>query len=156
MHHFVAPAARRTATGHFQMPVITEFASPSFGLPDALSPSGVEPMSPQTTTRHSYTVEVSGWDAQERFFVEKTELEWDEQAGKRIRMRTPIERGTVLFIRLFDAAALDSLPVAYEAREIRRHDTSSFYEVSLVQRQPQRGRSAAPAPRGEGEDSIEV
>lgn len=113
-------------------------------------------MSPQTTTTHSYTIEVSGWDAQERFFVEKTELEWDEQAGKRIRMRTPIERGTVLFIRLFDAGALDALPVAYEAREIRRQETSSFYEVSLVQIEPQRGRPAASTTRGEGEDSIEV
>lgn len=100
-------------------------------------------MSPQNTTSHSYIVEVSGWDAQERFFVEKTELEWDEQAGKRIRIRTPIERGSVLFIRLFDAGALDALPVTYEARDIRRQETSSLYEVSLVQMQPQRGRPPA-------------
>jgi hypothetical protein len=113
-------------------------------------------MSPQTTTTHSYPIEVSGWDAQERFFVEKTELEWDEQAGKRIRMRTPIERGTLLFIRLFDADALDALPVTYEAGDIRRDDASSFYEVTLVQMQPQRGRPAASATREEGEEANEI
>lgn len=112
-------------------------------------------MLPQKPTARSYPVEVSGWDAQQRFFVEKTELEWDEQAGKRLRMRTPIVRGTLLFIRLFDAGALDALPVAYEAQHIRRQETSPFYEVSLVPVEPQRGRPAAGTPRGGSEDSIE-
>ena len=32
----------------------------------------------------SYSVEVSGWDNNEDFFVEKTELHWSEQSGKHI------------------------------------------------------------------------
>jgi hypothetical protein len=32
----------------------------------------------------AYAVEVSGWDNNEDFFVEKTELHWSEQSGKHI------------------------------------------------------------------------
>lgn len=34
----------------------------------------------------SYRVEVSGWDISQSFFVEKPELEWNEENGKQITL----------------------------------------------------------------------
>jgi hypothetical protein len=39
-------------------------------------------MNTQPTTPVSYCVEMSGWDVNENFFVEKTELEWTEEEKK--------------------------------------------------------------------------
>jgi hypothetical protein len=33
---------------------------------------------------NSYRLEVSGWDAKENFFVEKTSLDWREHEGKTV------------------------------------------------------------------------
>jgi hypothetical protein len=104
-------------------------------------------MSPHDLSTYCYTVEVSGWDPQERFFVENTDLEWHEPAGKRIRLRTHIERGSILFVRLFGPESLDVLPVAYEAQQIQRAENSMYYEVVIAQVQPIRSRSAV---RGAG------
>ena len=40
-----------------------------------------------------YCVEVSGWDVSEGFFVEKCELEWNEQSGKCVAMRRTLPEG---------------------------------------------------------------
>jgi hypothetical protein len=56
----------------------------------------------------TYRIEVSGWDSSEAFFVEKTDLIWTEEAGKRIR--------TTLFVRLLQPISPNrSMPVPYEA-----------------------------------------
>ena len=34
-----------------------------------------------------YQLEVSGWDRHETFFVDNSELSWDEKAGKRVGLR---------------------------------------------------------------------
>jgi hypothetical protein len=64
----------------------------------------------------AYPVEVSGWDLEENFFVEKTELLWSEPAGKHIRLRRDIPQGTLIFLRLLDPFGLQRpSPVAYRA-----------------------------------------
>jgi hypothetical protein len=64
----------------------------------------------------SYRVEVSGWDSAHNFFVEKSELEWNEDSGKQLNLRRAVRDCSLLFIRLIHSSAAErSQPVAYEA-----------------------------------------
>ena len=40
----------------------------------------------------TYRVEVSGWDTSQSFFVEKPELEWNEENGKQITLSRATEK----------------------------------------------------------------
>ena len=67
---------------------------------------------PVTTT---YRVEVSGWDKNQSFFVEKSELEWSEDSGKQLSLTRAIPDGAIVFLRLIASMSVDrSDPVAYE------------------------------------------
>ncbi len=39
-----------------------------------------------------YEAEVSGWDSAESFFVEKCDLEWNEDSGKQVALKSNVER----------------------------------------------------------------
>ena len=63
-----------------------------------------------------YRVEVSGWDQNQAFFVEKSELEWNEESGKRVALTSAVPDGAVIFLRLLPSRSVDrSHPVPYEA-----------------------------------------
>jgi hypothetical protein len=63
-----------------------------------------------------YSVEVSGWDVSESFFVETCELEWNEQSGKCVAMRRTLPEGAKVFVRLLQPLSTErSYPVVYEA-----------------------------------------
>jgi hypothetical protein len=63
-----------------------------------------------------YAVEVSGWDSKEHFFVERCELEWDEESSKQVALTRALGKSTRLLVRLLEEAESDrSLPVVYEA-----------------------------------------
>ena len=63
-----------------------------------------------------YSVEVSGWDVSDGFFVEKCELEWNEFAGKCVVLRRMLPEGAHVFVRLLQSLSTErSYPVAYEA-----------------------------------------
>ena len=62
-----------------------------------------------------YRVEVSGWDSSQTFFVEKSDLEWDEETGKNVVLNHSLREGAILFVRLLQPTAPDrSFPVPYE------------------------------------------
>ncbi len=64
----------------------------------------------------TYRVEVSGWDAKENFFVEKTTLEWKPEDKKSMLLRADIRPGCIVFVRLLQPlATATSFPIAYEA-----------------------------------------
>jgi hypothetical protein len=63
-----------------------------------------------------YAVEVSGWDRDQEFFVEKCELEWSEEAGKQVALKRNLRDNTILFVRLLESWEQDrSYPVVYRA-----------------------------------------
>ncbi len=67
---------------------------------------------------NGYRVEVSGWDAEERFFVEKSTLIWSEKTGKRVALQAVVQAGSVLFVRLTQPMGGGSgFPVPYRAGE---------------------------------------
>jgi hypothetical protein len=67
----------------------------------------------------SYRVEVSGWDASENFFVEKTTLVWRGEERKEISLNARVRPGCVLFVRLLQpTAVVNNIPIAYEAANV--------------------------------------
>lgn len=70
---------------------------------------------------NSYRVEVSGWDASEKFFVEKTALTWGSDEKKEIILRSSLDEGSVVFVRLLQPFAKSShFPIPYEAASVTR------------------------------------
>jgi hypothetical protein len=85
----------------------------------------------------NYRVEASGWDISEDFFVEKTILTWDPVHGKKITLRSQIDEGAIVFVRLsHPLEALNNFPIAYQAEKIGKPDGRGFCEVSLVRLHP--------------------
>jgi hypothetical protein len=63
-----------------------------------------------------YAVEVSGWDSTKNFFVEKCDLEWNEESGKQVTLQRTLNDNAVLLVRLMQPGETDrSHPVVYEA-----------------------------------------
>ena len=67
----------------------------------------------------TYSAEVSGWDRSNSFFVEKSELCWNEETGKQLVLSRQLRPGAMIFVRLLlPTDAEPSFPVAYEAQPI--------------------------------------
>jgi len=62
-------------------------------------------------------VEVSGWDEDEVFFVERSELGWDEYAGKHVTLSRMLSEGSIIFVRPIQPTALHRAnPIPYAAK----------------------------------------
>jgi hypothetical protein len=72
----------------------------------------------QSHTR-TYRVEVSGWDSSHIFFVDRSELSWNEENGKRITLTRALSPGTMIFVRLLQTTSADrSAAVPYQAEQL--------------------------------------
>lgn len=92
-----------------------------------------------------YRIEVSGWDENEVFFVEKADLEWSGDENKRVRLRHLLRDTAVIFVRLLQTSMQPHLcPVAYQVTgsslATRRHPSvpndSQAHEYNLIQLHP--------------------
>ena len=80
-----------------------------------------------TDSHAAYAVEVSGWDSNETFFVEKTELRWAEESAKLIHMTHAVASGALVFLRLLDPMSVDPVhPVPYMAERVAAGDGGHF------------------------------
>jgi hypothetical protein len=88
------------------------------------------------TSINSYRVEVSGWDATDAFFVEKTMLDWSGGEEKEISLRSPMREGAVAFVRLLQQSGkLDSFPIAYRAASVKTgEDGRALVQLARIQR----------------------
>jgi len=101
-------------------------------------------MSTQIMAPTSYRVETSGWDMDENFFVEKTDLEWTEEE-KTIHLKHSVREGTVVFVRLIGTDAQENnFPVAYQATAVAYQMQQRGYDVSLMQMLPRTHAGVAP------------
>lgn len=67
----------------------------------------------------TYTVEVSGWDHSHVFFVERSELTWNEETGRLLTLSRRLPHGAMIFVRLLQPADGErAFPVAYEAEAL--------------------------------------
>jgi hypothetical protein len=83
---------------------------------------------------HGYTVEVSGWDQEENFFVERTKLEWNEPNVKKVMLRNRVRLGSIVFLRLLEPMSPSTnLPVACRARQMGDEARGEYAEVDLEQ-----------------------
>ena len=90
-----------------------------------------------TETQTAYAVEVSAWDSNENFFLEKTELQCAEKPAKRIQMTHAVAPGALVFLRLLDPKSADRAhPMPYVAERVAAGDGGQF-RVELA---PARGR----------------
>jgi hypothetical protein len=79
-----------------------------------------------------YPVEVSGWDTEHNFFVEKTTLEWSEAGGRTILLRRRITHGALVFVRL--AGSLQTaFPLPYLVKESESKGSRGLHRVELEQ-----------------------
>lgn len=87
---------------------------------------------PLTST---YSVEVSGWDSTQSFFVEKSELFWNEESGKRLSLVHQLCPGTMIFVRLLQPTAPNrTFPVAYRAEPVgTTPEGQQLFRVTRVQ-----------------------
>jgi len=106
------------------------------------------PVSDEAELRNSYRVEVSGWDALENFFVEKTTLHWDRGASKEVSLCSSVREGCVVFVRLLQRAAnADTIPIAYRVAKLGAKDGTGRVTARLVQLYPRAAvKPHAPAP----------
>jgi hypothetical protein len=90
---------------------------------------------------HRYRVEVSGWDAKENFFVEKTSLDWKEREGKTVALHVAVRVDSVLFVRLLrPLGGGEDFPVPHRAVRVEERDQdASCKDVGVEQLQPRKG-----------------
>jgi hypothetical protein len=94
------------------------------------------PMTTQVMAQTSYRVETSGWDADENFFVEKTDLDWTEEE-KTIHLQHPVRKGALVFVRLIGIDSLENaFPVAYQAAAVTYCMELRQWDVSLLKVTP--------------------
>lgn len=67
----------------------------------------------------SLRVEISGWDENQIFFVEKSDLGWDNFSGRHISLQHMLPDGAMVFLRVLHPTALhQSPPTAYHVEFI--------------------------------------
>ncbi len=90
----------------------------------------------------AYRVEVSGWDCNQEFFVERTDLEWSEEIGKLILLSHPVTPGCLLFLRLMIPTSVDRVhPVPYKADPLPAENSPAdkgHYRVRLLPAVPRK------------------
>lgn len=90
-----------------------------------------------------YRIEISGWGLDNSFFVERTDLLWTSEGGKQVQLRRALREGTVVFIRLLASEqANDSVPIAYEVREVVPMDRNGRCQIQLERLHP-RGKESS-------------
>jgi hypothetical protein len=104
-------------------------------------------MNHQMNTMNSSRVEVSGWDAKEDFFVEKTNSNPEAGGRMEIALRSSLREGCVVFVRVLEPRATgSSFPIAYQAKNIIGREEDGRARVGLERLRPraQRGYTDLP------------
>ncbi|HEV3218643.1 MAG TPA: hypothetical protein VGZ48_02650 [Candidatus Acidoferrales bacterium] len=93
-------------------------------------------MPSETCAETSYRIEISGWDLDENFFVEKADLEWSE-SRKMVRLQHAPRKGSLVFVRLLgETHQVRAYPLAYEILEVAYQQKARTYETLLSQVHP--------------------
>ena len=67
----------------------------------------------------TYRVEVSGWDAEQNYFVTKAELQWHDDNGKHVILSRKLVNHALVFVRLLPFTESDrALPVPYHVEYV--------------------------------------
>jgi hypothetical protein len=89
-------------------------------------------------------VEVSGWDENQAFFVEKSDLAWDDFAGKHISLRRMLPDGAMVFIRVLQSQGLAQAPPVVYKVEFIGCDPHGHHQFRLNAVQPRYSVNSQP------------
>ncbi len=109
----------------------------------------------ENAKENTYQVEISGWDLDDNFFVQRTDLLWGQNDRKMVLLRRPVLEGALVFVRLtLPIEYGHSYPIAYHVASVNASADTSSWEVALTKVQPRNGtrevRGPALAAVGEG------
>jgi hypothetical protein len=78
---------------------------------------------------------------QQDFFVEKTELKWNEEAGQQVRLTRSLHPGTMIFVRmLLPYLAERASSVAYRAEQVSLTPRGEYeFRLERVKTKRERG-----------------
>lgn len=94
-------------------------------------------MDSQSELQTAHRVEVSGWDAAENFFVEKTMMNEHSDEKQEVHLRCALREGCVVFVRLLQSTGDGSnFPVAYRARRVGARGDDGQSPVFLARLHP--------------------
>jgi hypothetical protein len=91
-----------------------------------------------------YRVEVSGWDENQSFFVEKSDLGWDDFAGKHISLQRMLPDGAMVFVRALQTQSLGQSPPSVYKVEFIGCDPDGHHQFRLNAVQPRYSREVPP------------
>lgn len=93
-------------------------------------------MSSVEAERTNKVAEISGWDTEENFFVEKTVLQYHDE-GNKAGLRARLRVGSLVFIRVPDDASMDrTVPITYQVSGITSTARNGAREVYLTRLRP--------------------
>ena len=85
----------------------------------------------------NYRIEVSGWGFDSNFFVEQTDLLWDQGGDKMVLLHHALSEKAIVFIRiLLPESFNNTLPVAYQVAAVQPMNCNGQREVRLRQLHP--------------------
>jgi hypothetical protein len=87
-------------------------------------------------------VEISGWDEQDVFFVEKTRLAWDGWGGQHVSLRPMLRDGAIVFLRALPSIAQKQAPPAVYKVEFIGCDAEGLHQYRLSSVHPRYGEDA--------------
>lgn len=86
-------------------------------------------------------VEVSGWDEDELFFVEKSAMSTDEFESSYISLRHHLSEGAIIFVRTIQSAYLHRPnPIAFEVESLG-YDADGQQQFRLSAAQPRHAQT---------------
>ena len=105
-------------------------------------------MDSREARREGRIAEISGWDAEENFFVEKAVLQQDGD-GNRADLRARLRVGSLVFVRLIEEHSMNrAVPVTYKISSISVQSGNGApgnppREVEMVQLRPREATTKA-------------
>jgi hypothetical protein len=90
----------------------------------------------ETIAETTYPIEISGWDMDENFFVERTALEWSE-SEKKVCLQHALRKGALVFVQLLgESKRASAYPLAYEIVDVKYQQLAGVYEALVAQKHP--------------------
>jgi hypothetical protein len=81
-----------------------------------------------------YGIEASGWDVNEEFFVEMSDLRGIPGGGQWLTLHHAVRVDAIVFLRLVNATALGpAFPVSYQVRAVRPANFGGTWELDLAE-----------------------
>jgi len=99
----------------------------------------------ENVKENTYQVEISGWDLNDNFFVERTDLLWEQSDRKMVLLRRPVLEGALVFVRLtLSIQYRHSFPIAYHVASVNASADTNFWEVALTKVHPRNSTREVP------------